>query len=88
MLKNNSGGLDCWERRLLINQEQLEAGMATNLLQPRLQVCRWPSAAAITGCLCIFGGKVSRADLPVGVDVVFFIALMNFSWRARLAFEH
>ena len=62
-LKDTSGGHECWERRLLISQEQMKAGSATEFSQPLL------FAAGPPGCLCIFGGKVSIADLFVGIDV-------------------
>jgi len=65
---DNSGGCDCWERKLLIGHEQMKAEMATELLQPRLFAVGHQQPPS-PGCLCILGGKMSLVDLPAGVDV-------------------
>jgi len=62
-----SGGHECWERKLLISQEHREAGVATELLQPR-PFAPGHEQPPSPGSLCIFGGKVKLADLPVGMD--------------------
>ena len=52
----------------MIDQEQMEAEMPAKLLQPRLFAVGHQQPPS-PGCLCIYGGKVSVVDLPVGVDV-------------------
>jgi len=51
----------------LIGQEQMEAGVATELLQPRLFAPGHQQPPS-PGCLCTFGGTVTLADLPAGMD--------------------
>jgi len=65
--KECSGGHECWERKLLISQEQMEAGVATELLQSRLFAPDHEQPPS-PGSLCIIGGKVKLVDLPVGMD--------------------
>ena len=62
----------------------MKAGLATELLQP----CHFAAdrqQPPSPECLCIFGGEVSLADLPAGVNVGILHALMIFSWSARPA---
>jgi len=65
--KDNSGGFDSRERKLLIGQDQMKEGVAIELLQPRLFAPGHQQPPS-PGCLCIFGGKVTLADLPAGMD--------------------
>ena len=66
--KDSSGGHDCLEVKLLIRKEQMKAAVATELLQPCLFAVDRQQPPS-PGCLCVFGGKVSLADVPAGVDV-------------------
>jgi len=58
----------CWERRLLISREKMKEGSATELSQPLLFDTAHHQPPSL-GQQCIFRGKVSPADLPVGIDV-------------------
>jgi len=57
-----------WERRLLISGEKMKEGSATKVSQPLLFDVAHLQQPSL-GQQCIFGGKVSPTDLPVGIDV-------------------
>jgi len=65
--KGNSGGHDCLERKLMIGPDQMKAGVATQLSQPRLFAPGHQQRPS-PGCVCIFGGKVTPADLRAEMD--------------------
>ena len=60
----------------------MEAGVATELLQPRL-FSPGHQQPPSPGSLCIFGGKVTLADLPVGIDA----DILNHSNELQLVRE-
>ena len=58
----------CWERRLLISRGKMKGGSATEASQPLLFDAAHLQPPSL-GQQCIFRGKVSPADFPVGIDV-------------------
>jgi len=66
--KDVSEGEIRWERRFLNSAEKMKEGSATELSQPLLFDAAHLQQPSL-GQQCIVGGKVSPANLPVGIDV-------------------
>jgi len=81
-LKDVSEGDSCWERRLLISHEKMKKGSATELSQPLLFDAAHLQPPSL-GQQCIFRGKVSPVDLPVGTDV----AILQYTITRQLQRE-
>ena len=83
--KNYSGRHECWERKQLISQEQMEAGVATELLQPRLfKVLPLAiSSRHHLGVSAFSGARSNWQIFLLGWMLILCIALTNFSWSTR-----
>ena len=73
----------CWERRLLISRGKMKGGSATEASEPLLFDAAHLQPPSL-GQQRIFRGKVSPADLPVGIHV----AILQYTNAYELEVAH